>query len=65
VLAVIKSADVAGNYEDLSGAQADINIAKREMDNEESLYKNGIASEKEYTEAKENYDKAVAAKKKK
>jgi cobalt-zinc-cadmium efflux system membrane fusion protein len=64
VLAVIKSADVAGNYEDLSSAEADIAIAKRRLDNEESLYQSGIASEREYTEAKENYEKALAAKRK-
>lgn len=62
VLAVLHSADVAGNYADLSSANADIAIAKRQMDNTESLYKNGIASEKEYTEAKQNYAKALSAK---
>ena len=31
------------------------------MDNTESLYKNGIASEREYIEAKENYNKAVSS----
>lgn len=61
VLAVIRSADVAGSYSDLSSTQADISIAKRQMDNEESLFKNGIASEREYTEAKETYQKAVTA----
>lgn len=61
VLAVIQSADVAGNYADLSSANNDISIAKRQMENTESLYKNGIASEKEYTEAKENYQKALSA----
>ncbi len=64
VLAVLRSADVAGNYADLSSANADINITKRQMDNTESLYKNGIASEKEYTEAKQNYGKALAVKNK-
>ena len=63
-LAVIKSADVAGNYADVSSADADLAIAKREMDNQESLYKSGIASEREYNEAKEGYDKMVAAKRK-
>jgi cobalt-zinc-cadmium efflux system membrane fusion protein len=62
VLAVIRSADVAGSYSDLNSAQADIAIAKRQMDNEESLFKNGIASEREYTEAKEQYQKALSAK---
>ncbi len=60
-LAIIKSADVAGNYSDLSTAGNDLAIAKRAMDNEESLYKSGIASEREYMEAKENYNKALAA----
>src|SRR6266700_1310078 len=59
-LAVIKSADVAGNYSDLSKAGNDLAIAKRQMDNTESLYKNGIGSEKEFIEAKENYNKALA-----
>lgn len=63
-LAVIKSADVAGNYADVSSADADIAITKRAMDNQESLYKSGIASERDYEESKEDYDKAVAAKRK-
>ena len=61
VLAVIRSADVAGSYSDLSTTGADISIAKRQMENAESLYKNGIASEREFTEAKQNYQKALAA----
>ena len=64
VLAILRSADIAGNYADLSSATADINITKRQLDNAEILYKNGIASEKEYTEAKQNYEKALAAKNK-
>ena len=59
VLAIIKSADVAGNYSDLSTASNDVVIAKKQLDNEESLYKNGIASEREYIEAKEIYQKSV------
>lgn len=61
VLAVIRSADVAGNYNDLRSANADLAVAKRQMDNAESLYKNGINSEKDYNEAKQNYEKALAA----
>ena len=64
VLAIIRSADVAGNYSDLAGANADVAIAKRQMDNTESLYKNGISSEKEYIEAKQGYEKALAARNK-
>ena len=58
VLATIKSADIAGNYADLAGANSDISIAKRQMENQERLYKNGIGSERDYLEAKENYQKA-------
>jgi cobalt-zinc-cadmium efflux system membrane fusion protein len=63
-LAVIRSADVAGNYNDLKSANADISIAKRQLDNSEQLFKNGISSEREYNEAKENYQKALAARNK-
>lgn len=59
-LATIKSADIAGNYSDLSVAGNDVAIAKRSMENADHLYKNGVASEKEYEEAKENYNKATA-----
>lgn len=61
VLAVIKSADVAGNYSDLSSTNADLAIAKRQMTNQEALYKAGIASQKEYEEAREDHNKALAA----
>jgi cobalt-zinc-cadmium efflux system membrane fusion protein len=64
VLAVIRSADIAGNYSDLNSANADVTIAKRQMDNAESLFKNGISSEREYIEAKQNYEKALAARNK-
>jgi cobalt-zinc-cadmium efflux system membrane fusion protein len=58
VLAVIRSADVAGNYTDLAAAEADVKIAKRNLDNAESLYQGGISSQREYEEAKQNYEKA-------
>ncbi|TSD66466.1 efflux RND transporter periplasmic adaptor subunit [Inquilinus sp. KBS0705] len=60
-LAVIRSADVAGNYTDLTSTKADLSISKRQLEQAEYLYKNGISSERDYTEAKENYNKAVAA----
>jgi cobalt-zinc-cadmium efflux system membrane fusion protein len=59
-LAIIKSADIAGSYSDLSSANNDLAIAKRQLDNQESLYKSGIASERDYMEAKENYQKALS-----
>ncbi|MBV9987370.1 MAG: efflux RND transporter periplasmic adaptor subunit [Chitinophagaceae bacterium] len=60
VLAVIRSADIAGNYSDLKTTASDIAIARRHMENTKSLYEKGISSEKEYEEAKENYQKALA-----
>lgn len=63
-LAVIRSADVAGNYTDLTSAKADLAISQRALQQAEYLYKNGISSERDYTEAKENYNKAVAANRK-
>ena len=58
-LAVIRSADIAGNYSDLKTAGSDVAIAKRELDNTKSLYEKGISSERELTIAKENYEKAL------
>jgi membrane fusion protein, heavy metal efflux system len=59
-LAIIKSADVAGNYSDLSTTGNDVSIAKKQMENTESLFNSGIASEREYIEAKESYNKALS-----
>ncbi|MEX6688301.1 efflux RND transporter periplasmic adaptor subunit [Danxiaibacter flavus] len=61
VLAVLHSADIAGNYSDLTSSKADVAIAKRELDNAKLLYDKGIASEKDLTEAQNNYTKAMAA----
>jgi cobalt-zinc-cadmium efflux system membrane fusion protein len=60
-LAVIRSADVAGNYTDLTSTKADLAISKRQLEQAEYLYKNGISSERDYTEARENYNKAMAS----
>lgn len=63
-LAVLRSADVAGNYTDLDATRSDLSITRRQLDQAEYLYKNGISSERDYTEAKENYNKAVAGNRK-
>jgi cobalt-zinc-cadmium efflux system membrane fusion protein len=60
-LAVLRSADVAGSYTDLTSTKADLAISKRQLEQAEYLYKSGISSERDYAEAKGNYDKAVAA----
>ena len=58
-LAVIKSADVAGNYADLTTANNDASIAERELKNAEQLYKNGISSEKDVVQSRLQYEKAL------
>ncbi|WP_374165169.1 efflux RND transporter periplasmic adaptor subunit [Arcticibacter sp. MXS-1] len=63
-LAVIRSADVAGTYTDLSATQSDLSIARRQLEQAQYLYKSGISSERDYTEAKENYNKALSANRK-
>lgn len=59
LLAIVKSAEVSGNYSDLSTASNDVTIAKKQLDNTASLFKNGISSERELIEAKENYQKTL------
>ncbi len=61
VLAIIKSADIAGNYSDLKTTGSDVAIAKRQLENSKLLFEKGISSEKDYEEAKENYQKALSA----
>ena len=60
-LAVIRSADIAGDYADLNTVTNDAAIAERQYKDAEQLYKNGISSEKDYTEAKLEYNKALNA----
>lgn len=60
-LAILRSADIAGNYSDLKSSGSDMAIAKREYENTKSLYEKGISSERELTIAKENYQKALSA----
>lgn len=60
-LAVIKSAEIAGNYSDLVSAESDVAIAKRQYENAQSLYNNGISSQREFEEAKQNLQKAISA----
>ncbi|MEP6949760.1 MAG: efflux RND transporter periplasmic adaptor subunit [Ginsengibacter sp.] len=61
ILADINSADVAGNYADLSTVNSDAAIAEKEYKNAEQLYKNGISSEKDFMQSKLEYDKAMNA----
>ena len=61
VIAIIKSADIAGNYSDLKTTGSDVAIAKRQLENAKLLFEKGISSEKDFEEAKENFQKAISA----
>lgn len=61
VLAVLKSADVAGSYSDMAMNSADIDMAKRQYESSKILYSKGIASEKDVSDAYNNYKKAMLA----
>ncbi len=63
LLANMKSMEMAGYTKDVIAAGADIKNAKRNLSATEDLYKSGMASQKEYDEAKSNYDKALAEQK--
>ncbi|WP_349317742.1 efflux RND transporter periplasmic adaptor subunit [Chitinophaga sp. MM2321] len=61
VLAIIKSPEMAGFTADQSIAASEMQTAKRNMEVAASFYQSGLNSQKDYEEAKSNYDKAVAA----
>ncbi len=60
VLATMKSTEIVGNANDQRSAQADINIYKKNMDAIEASFKNGMASEKDYLNSKQDYEKALS-----
>jgi len=57
-LAVIKSADVTNYVKDYEVDKANLDVAKKALQNAESLYKSGFASETDYLTAKKEYEKA-------
>src|SRR5580704_2069297 len=59
-LAIMRSAEMAGFNKDYISSEADIRNTKRIMESTEDLYKSGLASQKDYEQAKSDYDKAVA-----
>ena len=60
VLATLKSTEIVGNANDQRSAKADINIYKKNMDAIEASFKNGMASEKDYLNSKQEYEKALS-----
>ncbi len=60
-LAEIQSSDVAGLSNELMAAQSDVAIAKKNLDAAEDMHKSGLLSEKEYTIAQQEYQKAISS----
>ncbi|MDM1398945.1 efflux RND transporter periplasmic adaptor subunit [Myroides odoratimimus] len=54
LLAEIKSTDTNEIYSELKASEAELKVAKRELESVESMYKDGIASQKELIEAQED-----------
>jgi cobalt-zinc-cadmium efflux system membrane fusion protein len=60
LLALVKSADVAGILSDAVAAKNDLAIAKKNLDVTQDLYKSGLSSEKDYLTAQNYYGNAQA-----
>jgi len=58
VLAIIKSSEAASFENDLTNAQSNLEISKKNLQATEDMYKSGIASEKEYITSQKDYQKA-------
>jgi cobalt-zinc-cadmium efflux system membrane fusion protein len=60
VLAQIRSADMAGYSSQYKTALANLKIAEKKMEVTEELARTGVSSQKDYLEAKQNYEIALA-----
>ncbi|MGA3012831.1 MAG: efflux RND transporter periplasmic adaptor subunit [Bacteroidales bacterium] len=58
ILAVVKSGEIAGAENDVITAQANLAVSERNQSATESLYKSGIASEKDYLASVKETEKA-------
>jgi len=59
-LAIVKSSEMAGYSNNLIVAQTNLTAAKKQLDAAQALYKSGLASILDVTNAQTNYDQAVA-----
>jgi cobalt-zinc-cadmium efflux system membrane fusion protein len=57
-LASLQSTEVAGISNDLSVAKSNVELARKNLQSAEDLYKGGLATEKDYITAKLEYNKA-------
>jgi len=60
-LGVVKSAEVANYNSNLINAQANERLTARQLEQQKDLYKSGLASQVDITNAEVNYEQAVAA----
>ena len=58
VLAIIRSAEMAGLENDLNNAKSNYEISQKNFSSTEDMYKGGISSEKEFITAKKELEKA-------
>ena len=58
VLALIKSPDMAGYSNDFTTAKSNMEIARKNMDATNDMYKSGLASQKDLVTAQEGYNQA-------
>lgn len=58
ILAVMKSSEIMSGYNDVAVTKTDLEIARKNMESSESLWKSGMNSEREYLTSKDEYEKA-------
>jgi membrane fusion protein, heavy metal efflux system len=61
-LGVVKSAEIANYNSALINAEANVRLTARQLDQQKDMYKSGLASQVDITNAEVNYQQAVAAK---
>jgi cobalt-zinc-cadmium efflux system membrane fusion protein len=61
VLGIIKSAEIANYNAALVNAEAQERLTKRQLEQQKDLFKSGLASQVDVTNAESNYQQAVAA----
>jgi cobalt-zinc-cadmium efflux system membrane fusion protein len=62
-LAIMKSAEMAGFTKDYISSTADVRNTRRIMESTQDMYKGGLASQKDLEQAKSDYQKALAERK--
>jgi len=62
VLGVVKSAEIANYNDALINAETNVRLTKKLLDQQNDLFKSGLASQIDITNAEVNYEQALAAK---